>query len=76
MACQVMNYLRMMTWKGCGRKQLKPILKYYSSFCLEGVRETTKNLSQDSQSIDQDFDQGPAKYEVQVIIAQLQHSEG
>jgi hypothetical protein len=34
----------MVNWKRCGRKRSWPNLRYYPSICLEGLRETTKNL--------------------------------
>jgi hypothetical protein len=33
----------MMNWKGCGRKQPWPNLRYYASICMEGLRKTTNN---------------------------------
>jgi hypothetical protein len=39
----------MMNWKGCGRRQSSwPNLKYYPSICLQGLRKTTKNLSENT----------------------------
>jgi hypothetical protein len=29
----------MMNWKGCGREQLWPDLKYYPGICLERLRK-------------------------------------
>jgi hypothetical protein len=34
-----------MNWKGCGRKRSLPYLRDYLVICLEGPRETTRNLS-------------------------------
>jgi hypothetical protein len=31
-----------MNWKGYGKKQPWPNLRYYPSICQEGLRETTK----------------------------------
>jgi hypothetical protein len=39
-----------MSWKGYGRKLSWPNLRYYPGICLEGLRKTKKNLSQDSRS--------------------------
>jgi hypothetical protein len=48
-----------MNWKGCGRKWLWPNLRYYPGICLEELRKTTKNLSQDSQSLGRGLNPGP-----------------
>jgi hypothetical protein len=40
----------MMNWKGFQWKRLWPILMYYTTICLEGLRKTTKNISQDSRT--------------------------
>jgi hypothetical protein len=32
----------MINWKGCGRKQPWPNLRYYPGIALEGQRKTTK----------------------------------
>jgi hypothetical protein len=37
-----------MKWEGCGRKRSWPNLRHYPGSCPEGLRKTTKNLSQDS----------------------------
>jgi hypothetical protein len=42
------------------------ILRYSPGICLEGLREKTKNLSQDSRSLDQDLKPGPPEYEAGV----------
>jgi hypothetical protein len=34
----------MMNWKGCGRKQSWPNLRYYPNIFLEGLGKPTKNL--------------------------------
>jgi hypothetical protein len=41
--------------KGSGRGL---ILRYYPGICLEGLRETTENLSQDSRSSGRDLKPG------------------
>jgi hypothetical protein len=40
----------MMNWEGHRKKQTS--LRYYSSICLEGLREMKKKFSQDCQSSD------------------------
>jgi hypothetical protein len=59
-----------MNWKRCRRKQSCPNLWDYPSICLEGLRKTTKNLSQDSQSLGWDLNHGPPKYEAGVLTTQ------
>jgi hypothetical protein len=53
----------MMNCEGCGRTQSWPNLSYHPYTCLEGLRKTTKYLSQDSQSLDRDLNPGPPTYE-------------
>jgi hypothetical protein len=45
-----------------------PNFKCYSSICVEGLRKTTKNLSQDSRSRGQHLKLGPPKYEAGVVV--------
>jgi hypothetical protein len=52
-----------MNWNGYVRKRLWPNLKYYPYIFLEGVRKTTKNPKQDSQSLGRDLNPGPPEYE-------------
>lgn len=47
-----------MNSNGCGRKRSWPIERYYLSICLERLKNTWKNLSQDSLSPDRDFSPG------------------
>jgi hypothetical protein len=54
-----------MTWKGFGRKQSWPNLRYYPGIYLEGLRKTMKNLSHYSQSSGQDLNLAPPKNEAQ-----------
>jgi hypothetical protein len=61
-----------MNSKGCGRKQPWPSLMYYPSICL-GLRKTTRNLSQDSQSLSQNLNPEHPKYEAGVLPTQLLH---
>jgi hypothetical protein len=42
-----------------GRKRSWPNLKYYPSMCLEGLRKTMKNLSQENQSLGCNLNPGP-----------------
>jgi hypothetical protein len=51
----------MMNWKGRVRKRSWPNLRYYTGICLEELRETTKNLTQDSRSPGQDLNLEPQK---------------
>jgi hypothetical protein len=44
-----------------------PDLWYYPGICLERMRKTTENLSQDSQSPGQDLKMGPTKYEAGLL---------
>jgi hypothetical protein len=41
---------------------------------LEGIRKTTKYLSQDSRSPSRDFNPGPPKYKSWVLTIQQRHS--
>jgi hypothetical protein len=56
-----------MNWKGCGRKWSWPNLRYYPGICLEGLGETTRNLSQDNRSPGGDLNPGPPEYEARVL---------
>jgi hypothetical protein len=47
-----------MNFKGFRRKRLWTNLRYYPGSCLEGLRKTTKNLSQDIRSLDRDLNPG------------------
>jgi hypothetical protein len=44
------------------------ISRYYTGICLEGLRKTTKNLSQVSRSLRRDLNLAPTEYEAGVII--------
>jgi hypothetical protein len=63
-----------MNWKGCGRKRSWPNLRYYPGTRLEGVRKTTKSLSQDSRSPGRDLNPGPAEYEARVLTTRPRRS--
>jgi hypothetical protein len=43
-----------MKWKGCGRKRSRPKPMQYPDIFVEGMRNATKNLSQDSRCPDLD----------------------
>jgi hypothetical protein len=60
-----------MDWKGCGRKQSWPNWRQYHGVCLEGLRKTTTNLNQDSQSPGRGLEPGPPKYEAGVITTRI-----
>jgi hypothetical protein len=59
-----------MKCKGFGRNQSWPILRSDSSICLEGLRKTTKTLSQDSPSQGRDLRPGPHEYETWGLTTQ------
>jgi hypothetical protein len=48
--------------------------RYYPSICLNGLRKTTKNLSQYSQSPGRDLDTGLREYEAGVLTTRLRRS--
>jgi hypothetical protein len=48
-------------WIRCGRKQVWPISRCYTSIVLERLRKTTKILSHDSQCLSWDSNQAPPK---------------
>jgi hypothetical protein len=48
--------------------------KNYSGICLEGLKKTMKNLSQDSRSPGQDLNPRPPKYEAGVLTTQPRRS--
>lgn len=51
-----------MNWKGCGKKQSCPDLRYHPGSHL-GVLTITTNVGQGSQSPGQDVNMGPSQYE-------------
>jgi hypothetical protein len=57
----------MMNWKGYGRKRSWPNLRCYPEICLEGLRNATKNLGQNSQSSVRDVNSGLAEYEAGML---------
>jgi hypothetical protein len=56
-----------MNWKECGRKRSWPNLRYYPNICLEDLRKSTKNLSQDSRYPGWDLNPGPPEYDAGVL---------
>jgi hypothetical protein len=52
-----------MNWKRCGRKRLWPNKINYPVVFPDGLRKTTKNLSQDRRSPGRDLNLGPPEYE-------------
>jgi hypothetical protein len=56
-----------MNWKGCGRKRSCPNKRYYPGICLEELRKTMKDLSQDSRSPGRDLKPGTPEYEAGVL---------
>jgi hypothetical protein len=65
----------MLNWKVFGRKRLWPNLKYYLDNCLERLRKTTINLSQDSLSLGRELNPEPPEYEAGVLAIRLRRSE-
>jgi hypothetical protein len=55
-----------MNEKGCGRKRSWLNLRHYCGICLEGLRISTSNLSQDSLSPGQDMNPGPPEHKAGV----------
>jgi hypothetical protein len=43
--------------------------------CLEGLRKTTKNLSQDSRYTARDFNPGPPEYGAEMLTTRPRRSE-
>jgi hypothetical protein len=52
-----------MNWKDLEGSGRVIILRHYSGILLVGPRNTTKNLSLDSQSLGHDLNPGPPEYE-------------
>jgi hypothetical protein len=53
--------------RGCGRKWSWPNSRYYPGICLEGLRQITKNLGQDSRPSGRDLNPGPPEYEAGML---------
>jgi hypothetical protein len=60
-------------WKGFWRKRWWPILSYYPEIRMEGMRKTTKNLSQDSRFRGRDLNPGPQEYEAGALTITFGH---
>jgi hypothetical protein len=56
----------MMNWKGYERKRSCPNFRY--CIFLEGLPKTTKNFSQDRQSLDRDLNPEPPEYAKQEYL--------
>jgi hypothetical protein len=56
---QTVLHKMIMNWKGCERELLWYNLRYSPSFCREGLRKTTKNLSESRWPLDQHLNQRP-----------------
>jgi hypothetical protein len=56
--CSVQRKGDMMKWKGFGRKRSCLILRYHPVIRLEELRNSTENVSQDSQSPGRDLNPG------------------
>jgi hypothetical protein len=63
-----------MNWKGFGRKLLSSNLGYYPGTCLQGLRKTTDNLSQDSRFPGRDLNLEPPEYEAGVLTTRPRRS--
>jgi hypothetical protein len=57
----------MMKWKGFGRKRSWPNFKVFFGIHLEGLRKTTKNLSQAIRSPGRDFNPLPPESEAGLL---------
>jgi hypothetical protein len=67
----------MMNWNGFGSGQGK-ILRYYPGICMEGLRETTKNLTHDSWSLGPDFNPRPPTHSclnISIKLSYIQHCD-
>jgi hypothetical protein len=49
---------------------VRAYFKVLSSICLQGLKKTMKNLSQDSQSPGQELDLGVPEYEARMLTSQ------
>jgi hypothetical protein len=62
------------TGKSFGSKRSRPNLRRYSRIRLEGLRNTTKNISQDSWSPGRDLNPEPPEYEARVLATRPRRS--
>jgi hypothetical protein len=63
-----------MNWKAFGESVPGLIFRYYPGIRLEGLRKTTKPLSQDSRSLGQYLNPVPHEYEVLYICTSPTHA--
>jgi hypothetical protein len=56
-----------MNSKGLGKKRPLPNLMYYPGIHLEGLRKTTRNLSEDNRSAGRDLNLGPLEHESEAV---------
>jgi hypothetical protein len=64
-----------MDWKGYERKQAWwPNLSYHPGIRQEGLRRNTKNVSQDTDILGRDLNQGHPEYERRVPASRPQRS--
>jgi hypothetical protein len=66
----MINYEMEWIWK----EAIMASFEVLSRICLEGLRKTTKNLSQDSRSPGRDLNPGPPEYKAGVLTTRAQHS--
>jgi hypothetical protein len=64
----------MMNWKGLGSKRSWPNFRNYRNICLDVLRKTTRNLSQDSQSSGRYFNPQAPTYKTGVLTTQPRRS--
>jgi hypothetical protein len=65
-----------MNCEGCGRKRPRTDLRYYRGICLEELRKTTRNLSQDGRCLGRGFNPGPPEYETGVLTTRQRRLVG
>jgi hypothetical protein len=58
----------MMNFEGCVLLRSCPILRYYTSICLEELRRITKDIIQDSWPLDRYSNPIISEYEAEVLI--------
>jgi hypothetical protein len=58
-------------WEWVWEEEAVGFLGYYSSTSMEGLRNTTKILSQDSKSLVRDSNRVPSEYELTISRRQL-----
>jgi hypothetical protein len=62
-----------MNWNGFGRKRSWPILRY-PGILLEGLKESSKNLSHDNRSPVRDLNPGTPGYQAGVLTSRPRYS--